>query len=196
MKSPKSFVPKTILSWHRRLVARKFDGSRRRPTTGRPSTNALIEELIIRMAQENRTWGYRRIFGALNNLGHEVSHQIVGNVLQRHGLFPAPERERKSSWREFIRTHTEVVAAVDFFKAVVWTSAGVITYYVLAFMRVGSRQVCIAGRPPSPDHAWMKQMARNMTLADRGLLSVLQILVAGSRHKPPVSVRWNPQSRP
>ena len=122
------------------------------------------------MARENRSWGYRRIVGALSNLGYEVSHQTVGNVLERHGLLPAPDRERKTSWREFIRSHTEVLAAVDFFTAEVWTSAGLITYYVLVFMRVGSRRVCIAGMTHSPDLAWMKQMARNMTLADTGFL--------------------------
>ena len=162
--------PETILGWYRRLVAKKFDGSKNRSPVGRPNTDSSIEELILKMARENRSWGYRRIVGALSNLGYEASHQAVGNVLERHGLLPAPDRERKTSWREFIRTHTEVLAAVDFFTAEVWTSAGLITYYVLVFMRVGSRQVCIAGMTHSPDLAWMKQMARNMTMADTGFL--------------------------
>ena len=160
--------PETILGWHRRLVAKKFDGSRNRSPAGCPNTDNTIEELILKMARENRSWGYRRIVGALSNLGYEVSHQTVGNVLQRHGLLRAPDRERKTSWRKFIRSHTEVLAAVDFFSAEVWTSVGLITYYVLVFMRVGSRRVCIAGMTRSPDQAWMKQMARNMTMADTG----------------------------
>ena len=118
------------------------------------------------MARENRSWGTRRIVGALSN----VSHQTVANILELHGLLPAPDRGRKTSWREFIRSHTEVLAAVDFFTAEVWTAAGLITYYVLAFMRVGLRQVCIAGMTPSPDHPWIKQMARNIPLADTGFL--------------------------
>ena len=162
--------PETILGWHRRLIAKKFDGSNERSSPGRPHTDKAIEELILKMARENRSWGYPRIVGALSNLGHEVSHQTVANVLERHGLLPAPERERKTSWREFIRSHTEVLAAGDFFTAEVWTSAGLITYYVLVFMRVGSRQVCIAGMTPSPDQTWMKQIARNMTVADTGFL--------------------------
>ena len=85
------------------------------------------------MARENRSWGYRRIVGALSNVGHEASHQTVANTLERHGLLPAPDRERKTSWRDFIRSHTEVLAAVDFFTAEVWTSAGLITYYVTHF---------------------------------------------------------------
>ena len=81
--------PDTILGWYRKLVARKFDGSARRGP-GRPRLKREIEGLIIRMARENRDWGYDRIAGALANLGHEISDQTVGNVLRRHGLPPAP----------------------------------------------------------------------------------------------------------
>src|SRR5215469_3309423 len=84
-------LPDTILGWYRRLVARKFDGSKHR-SPGRPRVERAIEELIVRMAEENRSWGYRRIVGALANLGFEVSDQTVGNVLRRHGMPPAPER--------------------------------------------------------------------------------------------------------
>ena len=95
-------LPDTILAWHRRLVARKFDGSRERRTPGRPRINREVEELIVRMAEENRSWGYDRIVGALANLGHEVSDQTVGNVLQRHGLLPASERKHTTTWAAFI----------------------------------------------------------------------------------------------
>ena len=77
-------LPDTILAWYRRLVARKFDGSQKRRTPGRPRINREVEELIVRMAEENRSWGYDRIVGALANLGHEVSDQTVGNVLGRY----------------------------------------------------------------------------------------------------------------
>jgi putative transposase len=81
-------LPDTILAWYRRLVARKFDGSRARRTPGRPRIDREVEQLIVRMAEENRSWGYDRVVGALANLGHEVSDQTVGNVLRRHGLPP------------------------------------------------------------------------------------------------------------
>jgi putative transposase len=169
--------PDTILGWYRELIARKFDGSRNRATVGRTTTGQRIEALILQFARENRGWGYRRIVGALNNLGQEVSHQTVANVLKRHGLEPAPEREKQRTWREFIRAHTEVLAAVDFFTAEVWTGRGLMTYYVLTFMRVATRQVCIAGITTSPDSAWMQQMARNMTLADTGFLGGCRYLL-------------------
>ena len=97
--------PNTILAWYRKLIAGKFDGSKARRGPGRPRVTREVEQLIIRMASENRSWGYDRIAGALANLGHEISDQTVGNVLRRHGLPPAPERERMTTWPAFIRTH-------------------------------------------------------------------------------------------
>jgi hypothetical protein len=109
--------------------------------------------LVLQFAQENRSWGYRRIVGALSNLGYEISHQTVTNVLKRHGLTPAPERGKKTLWKDFIRSHLGTLAAVDFFTAEVWTASGLMTYYVLVFMRIAPRQICIAGFTPSPDAA-------------------------------------------
>jgi hypothetical protein len=86
--------PDTILGWYRKLVARKFDGSKARRGPGRPRVTRAVEELIVRMAEESRDWGYDRIAGALANLGYSVCDQTIGNVLQRHGLPPAPERKR------------------------------------------------------------------------------------------------------
>lgn len=168
--------PETILAWHRRLIAKKFDGSKNRPPKG-GSTRDEIEELVLQLARENRSWGYRRIAGALSNLGHEMSHQTVANVMKRHDIAPAPERGRTMSWREFIRSRMEVLAAVDFFTAEVWTVGGLMTYYVLTFMRVASRRVCIAGITTSPDRGWMEQMARNMSLADVGFLNGCRYLL-------------------
>jgi hypothetical protein len=94
--------PDTILGWYRKLVARKFDGSKARQYPGRPRIKREVEELILRMASENRDWGYDRIAGALANLGHEVSDQTVGNVLRRHDLPPAPERKSTTTWATFV----------------------------------------------------------------------------------------------
>jgi putative transposase len=86
--------PDTMLGWYRKLVACKFDGSKARRGPGRPRIKREVEQLIIRMASENRDWGYDRIAGALANLRYQISDQTVGNVLRRHGLPPAPERKR------------------------------------------------------------------------------------------------------
>jgi hypothetical protein len=102
--------PETILAWYRKIIARKFDGSKARRGPGRPRIKPEVEQLIIRVASENRDWGYDRIAGALANLGYEISDQTVGNVLQRHGLPPAPERKRTTTWAAFIRTHVALLA--------------------------------------------------------------------------------------
>jgi hypothetical protein len=102
--------PETILGWRRKLIARKFNGSKQRTSVGRPATGQTIEDLVIQVAQENRSWGYRRIVDALSNLGHELDHQTVANVLKRHGLTPAPERGKKTLWKDFIRSHLDTLA--------------------------------------------------------------------------------------
>jgi putative transposase len=162
-------LPDTILGWYRRLVARKFDGSKHR-SPGRPRVDRTIQELIVHMAEENRSWGYDRIVGALANLGFEVSDQTVGNVLRRHGVPPAPERKRTTTWRAFIRAHLALLAGTDFFTVEVLTLRGLATYYVLFFIHLESRQVDIAGITVEPDEPWMKQIARNVTMEGCGVL--------------------------
>ena len=136
--------PDTILAWYRKLVAHKFDGSKARRGPGRPRVMRKVEQLIVRLAEENRDWGYDRIAGALANLGYRVCDQTVGNVLQRHGLPPAPERKRTTTWWAFIRTHLALLAGTDFFTAEVLTLRGLMTYYVLFFIHLESRRVDIA----------------------------------------------------
>ena len=169
--------PDTILAWHRKLVAQKFDGSQQRKSLGRPPIDTEVEALVIRLAQENRSWGYDRIVGALANLGYTVSDQTVGNILKRHGIPPAPERKTTTTWKEFIRTHMDVLVATDFFTAEVWTLGGLVTYYVLFFIHLGSRQVHVAGVTPHPTQAWMMQIARNITMEEWGFLSPGQYLI-------------------
>ena len=144
--------PDTILAWHRRLVARKFDGSKKRNYPGRPPVDRALENLVVRLATENRDWGYDRIVGALANLGHGVSDQTVGNILKRQGIPTAPERKKTTTWKEFIRAHRDVLAATDFFTAEVWTLRGLVTYYVLFVMHVSTRRVHIA------DGSWMRRL--------------------------------------
>ncbi len=162
--------PDTILAWHRKLVAQKFDGSKHRNSPGRPRVDPELEELVLRLARENHTWGYDRIRGALKHLGYTISDQTVGNILKRHGIPPAPEREKTTTWKEFIKSHMDVLVATDFFTAEVWTWGGLVTYYILFFLHVGSRRVHIAGVTLHPNESWMKQIARNETMDQWGFL--------------------------
>ena len=97
-------TPNTILRWYRELIARKYDGSARR-RTGRPTVAADVEQLVVRMATENPSWGYTRLVGALDNLGLQIGRNTVKRVRRRHGLEPAPTRGKRMPWKTFLRTH-------------------------------------------------------------------------------------------
>ena len=99
-------TPDTLLRWYQQLIAQKFDGSKQRRALGRPRVAEEIEQLVIRMAEENATWGYRRIQGALANLGHQIDTITVRNILRRHHLEPAPQRRKGGmGWAQFLRLH-------------------------------------------------------------------------------------------
>jgi putative transposase len=169
--------PDTILAWYRRLVAHKFDGSRQRAYPGRPQVCLKLEALVVRFARENRSWGYDRIAGALANLGHRISDQTVGNILRRHNIAPAPERSRTTTWREFIRSHLDVLAGADFFTVEVLSWRGLVTYYVLFFIEIGTRRVSLGGITRHPDSGWMEQVARNATMEKTGYLNRCRYLL-------------------
>jgi len=169
--------PDTILAWYRRLIAHKFDGSKQRCYPGRPRIGREVEALVVRFARENSGWGYDRIVGALANLGHRLSDQTVGNILRRHGIAPAPKRSQNTTWADFIRAHMAVLAGADFFTAEVLTWRGLVTYYVLFFIHLDSRQVNLAGITRYPNELWMQQMARNATDESGGSLAQRRYLL-------------------
>lgn len=173
---PTLVTPETILAWHRRLVAKKNDHSAKRGP-GRPRKPDELRALMVRLAEENLSWGYTRIMGALANLGHVVCRTTIANVLKEHGIVPAPERGRKTKWRDFLRAHWDVLGATDFFSVDVWTPKGLVTYYVLFFIELSSRRVEIAGITPNPNAAFMAQMARNITDSEDGFLRETRYLI-------------------
>ena len=146
--------PDTILAWYRRLIVAKFDGSKFRPSPGRPHIATEVEALIVRFARENSGWGYDRIVGALANLGHAVSDQTVGNILRRYGIQPAPKRSQSTTWKDFIASHLAVLAGTDFFTVEVLTWRGLATYYVL-FIHLESRRVTPDIPPRSGCSRWL-----------------------------------------
>ena len=169
-------TPDTLLTWHRKLIAWKYDGhEKRRP--GRPRTREELEALVVRMAQENRMWGYRRIQGAMSNLGHKLARSTIGAILDRHGIDPAPERRRKSNWKEFLAQHWELIVAADFFTVEVWTARGLKRFLVLFFMDLSTRRVEIAGIASTANGLWMNQIGRNITDAVDGILTGKRYLI-------------------
>jgi len=176
MELPTLVKPDTILGWHRKLVAKKHDHSSKRGP-GRPRTAVDIRQLIGQMAEENPGWGYTKIVGALSNLGHIVARTTVSDILEEHGLVPAPERGTRTKWRDFLRAHWDVLGATDFFSVEVWTPKGLVTYYVLFFIELSTRRVEIAGITPHPNGAFMAQVARNLVDVDDGFRSDKRYLI-------------------
>src|SRR5579871_6069295 len=169
-------TPETLLAWHRKLIARKYDGSGKRGP-GRPRTAGEIEALVVRMAEENRDWGYRRIQGAVSNLGHEIARSTIAEMLQRHGIEPAPERSRKTTWKEFLTRHWDLIVAADFFTVEVWTRRGLQRFMVLFFIELSTRKVETAGIATAANGLWMSQIGRNLTDTVDGLLSGKRYLI-------------------
>jgi hypothetical protein len=122
-------TPDTLMRWYHRLIAQKFDGSTHRAHLGRPPVAEEVERLAVQMAEENPTWGYRRIQGALANLGHHIDKLTVRNILRRHHMEPAPQRRKGGmGWAQFLKLHWDVLAATDFFTVEVATWHGLVTY--------------------------------------------------------------------
>ncbi|SRR6266446_6718476 len=127
----------TILTWHRKFIGQKGDTSKPHKLAGRPRIDQQIEALVVRMARENRSWGYDRMVGALANLGYTISDQTVGNILKRHSIPPGPERKKTVTWREFIRMHMDVLRATDFFTSEMWSRFGLLISSLLCFIHFG-----------------------------------------------------------
>ena len=142
-----------------------------------PRTATELAALIVRMATENRDWGYRRIQGALSNLRHIVARGTIANILKEHGLEPAPERTRKTTWKEFLVRHWELIVAADSFTVEVWTRRGLQRFAVLFFIDLSTRRIKIAGIGAQAKGLWMSQIARNLSDPVDGLLVGKRFLI-------------------
>ena len=143
-------TPDTLLRWPRQLIARTYDGRGRRGP-GRPRVMDTIRRLIVRMAPENREWGDTRSRGALGTLGHQVARGTSANVRKAFGLEPAPERKKRTTWRELLAAHWDVLAAADFFTVEGWTPRGLTRFTGLVLSHLASRRGQIAGISVEPD---------------------------------------------
>jgi transposase InsO family protein len=158
-----SVRPATLLRWHRQLVVRcRWTYPQRDP--GRPALDRRVRALVVRLARENPSWGYKRIVGELRNVGISVSSTSVRTILIRHGLPPAAQRN-ELSWRAFLRQHAAMTLACDFFTV---ETAWLKRIYVLFFLSLESRRIEFVACTPNPTGAWATQQARNllMTLDD------------------------------
>ncbi|MEU1802736.1 integrase core domain-containing protein [Streptomyces sp. NPDC019937] len=156
-------APGTLLAWHRRFIAAKWDYTARR-RTGRPPTPVAVKKLVLRLARENPNWGHRRVQGELTRLGHRIAASTVWEILNAAGIDPAPRRSGPA-WREFLTTQAEGIIAADFFH--IDTALGR-RLYALVFLEHATRRLHITGVTARPKRDWTVQQARNLT-ADLGI---------------------------
>src|SRR5258705_12764820 len=154
-------TPDTLLRWHRRLIARKWTYARQ---PGRRNVLVEIRRVVLRMAEENPTWGYTRIQGALRNVGHRLGRSMIRRILKAAGVPPVPQRP--TSWQTFLKAHWGRIAAADFFTTEVWTWRGLVTYYTVFVIDLASRRVGILGSTPPPNGLFMRQVRRLATAPD------------------------------
>ena len=171
------FSPDTILKWHRRLVAMKYDGSMNRSKYGRPQITDELRNLIIKIAKANRGWGSIRIQGQLKYLGYTVSHKTVSNILKKYGLEPEPDRRKRTTWNEFIKAHWQSLAAIDFFTTEIYTRRGLTRYMVLVAIDYATRKVKVAGIIQQANGDWVKQIIKNLTDPFDGFLKDKKYLI-------------------
>ena len=161
-------TPDTILRWYRRLVARKYDGSKRRQAPVAPRDEA--KQLALQMARENKTWGYLRIVGALEHLGIKVGRSTVARWLAEAAIDPSPTRSKRTSWSAFLQAHWGTIAAADFFTVEALSWQGLVRFHVMVVIDLKTRAATIAGISRDPDARWVMQAIRNLLDACDGFL--------------------------
>jgi putative transposase len=158
--------PDTVLRWHRDLIKRRHAATCAPRRRGRPPTVRSIRALVLRLARENSSWGYRRIHGELAALGIKVAASTVWKILRERGIPPAPERE-STTWADFLRSQADALLACDFFETHTLTGPRL---YVFAAIEHASRRIRILGATAHPTADWVVQLGRNlvMDLQDTG----------------------------
>jgi len=152
--------PDTVLRWHRDLLRRHHAKISRPRRPGRRPTVRSIRALVLRLARENPSWGYRRIHGELATLAITIAPSTVWEILTTHGIPPAPHRDHLT-WASFLRSHAHALLAADFFETSTLTGARL---SVFAVIEHASRRIRILGVTAHPTAAWTTQMARNLVM--------------------------------
>ena len=168
--------PGTLLGWFRQMAAQKYDSSKK--NVGRPRKKKDVRKLVIEMALGNLGWGYTKIRDALRTgLKIEIGRTTVANILLEEGIEPAPEREKKRTWKQFKKSHWDTLCACDFFSVEALGPFGTVRYMVFFVIELKRRAVEIAGIAVDPGEAWIKQVARNLTDPVDGFLRGAKYLI-------------------
>ncbi|MET9249177.1 integrase core domain-containing protein [Nonomuraea sp. NPDC003709] len=165
--------PDTILRWHRDLLRRRHAAASALRRRGRPRTVRSIRLLVLRLARENTSWGYRRIHGELSALGIEAAASTVWEILKTHGIDPSPERTA-TTWAAFLRSQAGALLACDFFEVRTLTGARL---YTLAAIEHATRRIRVLGVTAHPTGQWVTQLGRNLAMDLQDVGTVAKFLI-------------------
>ena len=171
-----AITPETLTRWIRSQAGMKYDSSQERGS-GRPPKPKEIQNLAIQLAAENPAWGYTKIQGVLESLGHKVGRTTIRELLMSSGIAPAPDRKKGKKWKDFLRENLSVISAVDFFTVEVLTLTGFHRYSVMIVMQLATRRVNLAGVYLEPTGAWVEQVGRGLVDGFGGVLSGQKYLI-------------------
>jgi len=170
------FTPDTVLAWYRKRIAQKYDGSRNCKHPGRPKISQEARDLVIRFKEENPRWGYTRIRDYIVHLGYKMGETTVKNILLENGYDSEPDLTRKTTWKEFIKSHWNVLAACDLVSIELFVKGRLVRYMVFFAIHVATRKVEILGVDAQPNGSWMEQIARNAS-GEGGFLAGKKYLI-------------------
>ncbi|MDT3444864.1 helix-turn-helix domain-containing protein [Pseudofrankia sp. BMG5.37] len=152
---PPRVRPESVRRWHRNLIARKHAAASRPKRSGRPRTVRSIRAPVLRLAQENSSWGYRRIHVELLVLGVKVAPSTVWDILHQAGIAPSPERTA-TTWADFLRAQAHAILAADFFETVTLTGTRL---HILAVIEHSTLRIRIM-RPDLPGRTFRQVQGR------------------------------------
>ncbi|MFE1320555.1 integrase core domain-containing protein [Kitasatospora phosalacinea] len=152
--------PDTVLRWHRNVIARRHAAQSKPKRGGRPRTVHSIRALVLRLARENPSWGYRRLHGELLVLGVKVAASTVWEILKEAGIDPAPERA-STTWADFLCSQADALLACDFFETVTLSGTRL---YVFAAIEHANRRIRILGATAYPTATWVIQAVKNLVM--------------------------------
>lgn len=157
-----TWSPSTVMDWYRKLIAEKYDSTgENQKKRGRKPVSTDLQELVLRLAEQNPHWGYKRIRDYAEYLGYEISFMTVKRILNKHGIYPADNDRPNSNWDLFFNTHQDVITACDFATYELVTPHGLQREHILFFENIATREVWLGGIAHDPDGNWMAQIGRN-----------------------------------
>ena len=174
-----TFSPETIRSWHRELVGRKYDSSKVRPENKRgpkPISREIVDT-VLRIAESNSDWGYRRLAAYMEYLGYNIAASTVKSILDDHGIVPDPERRSNGDWDLFFSSHHGLILSSDAAQIEVLTQQGLERHHILFFEDIFTREVWLGGICKEVNGEWLEELTQRLVDDKNSYLHGMKYLI-------------------